>query len=82
MGEPEGAGETEIAGGRCTVPGGELAGGAERGRATEQPAGLNIEVTEAPRVEEELTNAVCVPYQPQRLKIPGAKPQPKRDFGV
>jgi len=76
VGRPEGAGEAEVAGGRGAVPGGEPAGSAGGGRTAEQPAGLKVEAVETPRTEEELTDAVYTPYQPQKLKIPGAKPHP------
>jgi len=73
---PEGAGEEEVARGRGAVPGGESASGTDGKRAAEQPAGLNVEAMETPRTEKELTDAVYTPYQPQKLKIPGAKPHP------
>ncbi|MGB9886892.1 MAG: strawberry notch-like NTP hydrolase domain-containing protein [Moorellales bacterium] len=77
VGGPEGAGEEEVTGRGGGVPGGEPAGSVPGEPPARHPEGLKVEAAETPRVvEEELTDAVYTPYQPQKLKIPGAKPHP------
>lgn len=76
VGGPEGAGEEEVTERGGGVPGGEPAGSVPGEPPARHPEGLKVETAEAPRVEEELTDAVYTPYQPQKLKIPGAKPHP------